>query len=40
VQEQAVAALEAEADAPMLATLAALMPLISKPLLEAGEPRP
>lgn len=40
VHEEAVASLEVEADAPMLATLAALLPLISKPLLQAQEPRP
>jgi hypothetical protein len=40
VHEEAVASLEAEADAPMLATLAALLPLIPKPLLESREPRP
>ncbi|MFN4225483.1 MAG: 3-deoxy-D-manno-octulosonic acid transferase [Hyphomonas sp.] len=39
VHEQAVASLEAEADAPMLATLAALLPLIPRPLLETAEPR-
>lgn len=39
VTETAVAALEAEADAPMNATLEALLPLIPKPLLESPGPR-
>jgi len=38
VPEELIAALEADADAPMNATLDALLPLISKPLLEAQEP--
>lgn len=36
VDEAAVAALEADADAPMIATLDALLPLIPKPLFEAA----
>ncbi len=35
VDEAAVAALETDADAPMIATLDALLPLIPKPLFEA-----
>ncbi len=38
VSEALIAALEADADAPMNATLDALLPLISKPLLEISEP--
>lgn len=38
VHEEAILALEAEADAPMRATLAALLPLIPKALLEVAEP--
>jgi 3-deoxy-D-manno-octulosonic-acid transferase len=36
VNEAAVAALEAEADAPMNATLEALLPLIPRPLLDTS----
>lgn len=38
VSEAAIAALEAEADAPMNATLDALLPLIPKPLLDTAGP--
>jgi len=38
VSETAVAALEADADAPMIATLEALLPLIPKPLLDTAGP--
>lgn len=38
VSEAAVAALEADADAPMNATLEALLPLIPKPLLDTSGP--
>lgn len=38
VTEDAVAALEAEADAPMNATLEALLPLIPRPLLDTSGP--
>lgn len=38
VSEAAIAALEAEADAPMIATLEALLPLIPKPLFESTGP--
>jgi hypothetical protein len=38
VSETAVAALEADADAPMIATLDALLPLIPKPLLDTAGP--
>jgi 3-deoxy-D-manno-octulosonic-acid transferase len=36
VDEAAVAALEVDADAPMIVTLDALLPLIPKPLFEAA----
>jgi 3-deoxy-D-manno-octulosonic-acid transferase len=39
VSEAAVVALEADADAPMNATLEALLPLIPKPLLDTAEPK-
>ena len=39
VSEALIAALEADADAPMNATLDALLPLIPKPLLDTSEPR-
>lgn len=39
VSEAMIAALEAEADAPMNATLDALLPLIPRPLFDASEPR-
>ena len=39
VLEALIAALEADADAPMNATLDALLPLIPKPLLDTSEPR-